>query len=290
MGKKGKVEKKRKREAYFAGRRKQKKQDRRERLKNRKPLSQDLQNIKDGITDMITEQGIEPTSVAYFGCLMSLLQGRPDPTRLPYLFSLTDYFMADLSLGVLQKYCYNLMDITVALMKTYLADSLVTKKGFALLKSLFFHLTPNQTMFNKLQAMEPNKLHNDHMPLYLRTLTMAMVNCDEKNKDLIKHLLFGYVESNTQNLFETAEPVANASAKSFQVVFDACLNLDVVGNQAELVTKILEHFIMCISDIQFRNNWDHVAECIAAVLSKVALTRYVMCFFFWKKTLFFTGV
>eukprot|EP01061_Rhynchopus_euleeides_P026217 TRINITY_DN42919_c0_g1_i1.p1 TRINITY_DN42919_c0_g1~~TRINITY_DN42919_c0_g1_i1.p1 ORF type:complete len:1164 (+),score=609.58 TRINITY_DN42919_c0_g1_i1:94-3585(+) len=276
MGKKGKVELKKKRQAFFAAKRKERKHERRERLKTRKPLSQDLQNIKDGITDMIQEQGAEPGSVAYFACLLSLLQARPDPKRLPYMLALMDYFMTDVSEGLLQRHCSQLMDVVIHSMKSYLADILIMKKGFAVLKTLFFLLTPTKAMFQKLQSMEPNKLHNQHMPLYLKTYTAALVAAHEKNEPLLHSLYQGFVTHTTQCFCEADEVVANSAARSFQVVFDHTIDNTLIQEKSATVLAVLKHVIGCIRDIQYRNNWDHLAECLACILGKIALTKSVL--------------
>ena len=275
MGKKGKVERKKKRQAYFTAVRKRARDERKLRLKSRKPLSQDLQNIRDGITEMIEEQGGEASPVAYYGCLLSLLNSRPDAKRLPYILALLDYYMGDVNLGVMQQSSGQLLDLITRLMKEFLADILIQKKGFQVIKSLFYHLPPTKSMMKKFQSLEPNKLHSEHMPLFLRAQSAALLFCHDKSPQLFHSLLLPFVKHNTNNLFETAEGVANAAARAYKTVIDNGMDASYVVNNADDVLQMLHHLVSCMQDIQFRSNWDHLADVLSHILRKVSAVKCV---------------
>eukprot|EP01064_Diplonema_japonicum_P026965 TRINITY_DN3862_c0_g1_i1.p1 TRINITY_DN3862_c0_g1~~TRINITY_DN3862_c0_g1_i1.p1 ORF type:complete len:1182 (+),score=408.10 TRINITY_DN3862_c0_g1_i1:67-3546(+) len=273
MGKKGKVELKKKRQQYFAQKKKAAKHARKERLRSRKPLTQDLKNIQEGIEEMIREGGAEPTPLAYYMCLVTILRSKPDPKRLPYFLALLDMYMGEISVGVLQKQSLELMELTATLLKQYLADMLIIRKGMQVIKTLFYILKPTRAMFVKLHSMEPNKLQSDHMPIYLRTLQGAMISAHDTNPELLHDLFLPFIKSVTNCFSDTQENVANSAARAIKSVLERTMSLSFIVKKPERVTKLLWLLNQCLQDMQYRNCWDLLSECIAVMLSKLALCR-----------------
>eukprot|EP00662_Eupelagonemidae_sp_cell21_P008020 gene8020-31373_t len=97
MGKKGKVETKRAKVAFRVARKKEAKAQRRMEWKLRRPQNHELRCVHEGVEEAIRAQGAErgcssalPSPVTFFACVLSVLQGRPDPKKLPYFLALLD--------------------------------------------------------------------------------------------------------------------------------------------------------------------------------------------------------
>eukprot|EP01059_Diplonema_ambulator_P028020 TRINITY_DN46728_c0_g1_i1.p1 TRINITY_DN46728_c0_g1~~TRINITY_DN46728_c0_g1_i1.p1 ORF type:complete len:1168 (+),score=532.00 TRINITY_DN46728_c0_g1_i1:49-3504(+) len=273
MGKKGKVESKKRRQEYFTQKKKAQKKERRERLKKRKPLAQDLRNVQEGIAEMIKEQGHEPTPLTYFMCLVTVLRAKPDPKRLPYFLALLDMNMAEVSQGVLQRQATEILDLCASLVKQYLADILIVKKGMQVVRSLFTHVPPTRQMFVKLHAMEPNKLQTDHMPIYIRTLQGAMLATHDSHPELLYDLYLPFVKNTISNFSDAAEVVANSAARAIKTIFSRTMTLGFIVKKSEKVSKLLWLLNHSLADVQYRNSWDLIVECTTALLTKLALCK-----------------
>ena len=275
MGKKGKVELKKKRDLYFAQKKKEKRVERKNRLKNRKPLGQDLQNLQDGLTDLIREQDAEPTPVSYFACILSVIESKPDPKRLPHFLMLLDMNMQSISEGILSRQSIKLMDTLSNIVKQYLADHLIVRKSMNCIKSLFSLLKPTRAMLQKLLSMEPNKLQADHMPLYHRVLQRALIQIHYKNPSIFDDtsVLVNFIKTTSNCLFEAPEKVANSASEIIQNVLSKSITFHIVTHQPEVVKKSLVHLEKCLKDATYRNNWDHVCDCIAKLLLRLSLCK-----------------
>eukprot|EP01065_Artemidia_motanka_P014988 TRINITY_DN1884_c0_g1_i1.p1 TRINITY_DN1884_c0_g1~~TRINITY_DN1884_c0_g1_i1.p1 ORF type:complete len:1216 (+),score=454.50 TRINITY_DN1884_c0_g1_i1:90-3737(+) len=273
MGKKGKVLTKKLKVMHRAQKKKEAKQEKRLAWRSRRPLSHELQTVQDGIAEAIEAQGGEPGPISYFLCIGSLLASNPDPKKLPYFLALLDYNLPLLSEPFLMHHFTGLLDSMSKILGSFAADPLVVRKAMTVVRTLFLNTEPSALNLQRLGVFEPNKLHAELMTLYMKTLESVFLYTFRRAPTLVYSAIVPLVRGSIQNLFETKEEVARASAACLESVLVRATTRAMVTLQRESLDQSIAMLHDALRDPQYRQNWDLICKVLAALAARLATLR-----------------